>query len=143
MGARDSTGLSRGRQIAWALSTTFIAVVWGVNGLWCKVLGQVPRHEAIVGRVVGRVVGDDVGAVAPVLTVLIGFSELFMLAWFMSGRFARLCAASQVAIVMTMNVIEQLVAPDLLLFGPWNFVNAVAFSAVVVVRQHLHNERSR
>lgn len=116
---------------AWLLATAFIAVVWGTNGLWCKILGQVPRHQAIVARVVG----DDL---APGLTVLIGCSELVMLAWFLSGRWARLCAASQIVIVLTMNVIEQIVAQDLLLFGPWNFLNAVLFCVVVFVRTQLH-----
>lgn len=31
-----------------------IALVWLVNGLWCKVLGHVPRHEAIVARVLSE-----------------------------------------------------------------------------------------
>jgi hypothetical protein len=30
-----------------------IALVWLANGLLCKVLGLVPRHEAIVARILG------------------------------------------------------------------------------------------
>jgi hypothetical protein len=30
--------------------TVLLVLVWGVNGLWCKVLGQVPRHEQIVAQ---------------------------------------------------------------------------------------------
>ena len=29
----------------------FSAAVWLLNGLWCKVMGQVPRHEAIAARI--------------------------------------------------------------------------------------------
>ncbi len=121
------------RRAAWFIATAFIAVVWGVNGLWCKVLGGVVRHEAIVARVVGA------QAAGP-LTVVIGFAELGMLAWFLSGYRVRLCAAAQVGIVMTMNAIELLIASDLLLFGVLNFFFAALFCVVVVVRTRLHTK---
>ncbi len=132
------------KRLAWVVLSIAIAVVWGVNGLWCKVLGGVPRHEAIVARVLAAVVeavnvhSIDVATVAAVLTRLIGVAELCMLVWFVSGRFSRANAAAQVVIVMTMNVIEQLLAPELLLFGPWNFVWASCFCVAVFVRTRLH-----
>ena len=142
---------SRAAQLGWAISSSAMALVWGVNGLWCKVLGGVPRHEAIVGEVLADVVdvfgnvvaiGDvDVDVVAAVLTRVIGVLELLMLAWFLSGHWPRLNAASQITIVLAMNIIEQLVAPELLLFGPWNFLWACCFCAVVVVRTRLHLAR--
>lgn len=107
-----------------------LVLVWGVNGLWCKVLGQVPRHEQIVARVVGE-------AMAPALTTLIGLAELGMVAWILSGLFPRLCAITQAAIVMTMNVIEQVIAGELLLFGRFNLLWAAVFSALVVLRYRL------
>ena len=61
----------------------FIALVWFINGLYCKVLNQVPRHQEIVGRILG----DDV---APTLTVLIGISEIVMAGWVLSRYRSRL-----------------------------------------------------
>jgi hypothetical protein len=103
-----------------------IALVWVTNGVWCKVLGQVPRHAQIVARVVG-------GHVAPALTIAIGLAEVVMAAWWWSGRWRAPCVAAQVAVVLTMNVIEQVVAADLLLWGRFNLLWASLFCVVVVV----------
>ena len=47
------------------LITCLIALVWMANGLLCKLLMLVPRHAAIVARILGP-------AHASVLTRLIG-----------------------------------------------------------------------
>jgi len=117
------------------IATVVIGLVWGINGLWAKILGQVPRHAEIVARVVGD-------AFAGPLTVVIGVAELVMLAWFLSGRHTRLCAAAQVAIVLTMNVIEQVIAADLLLFGRFNLLLACLFCGVVIVRERAVRDRA-
>lgn len=109
-----------------SLLTLLLVVVWAVNGLWCKLLGQVPRHEQIVARVVGE-------ALAPHLTLLIGLAELGMVLWILSDLLPRLCALTQAGVVMTMNVIEQLIAPDLLLFGRFNLLWATVFSALALL----------
>ena len=62
----------------------FIALVWVINGLLCKVLDLVPRHRAIVARILG----DD----PVVLTKLIGLSEIAMAVWVLSGIAGRLNA---------------------------------------------------
>jgi uncharacterized membrane protein YphA (DoxX/SURF4 family) len=80
------------------------------------------------------VVGE---AAAPALTILIGLAELGMVVWILSGLFPRLCALTQAAIVTTMNVIEQLIAGDLLLFGRFNLLWATLFSALVLLRYRL------
>ncbi|MCB0660408.1 MAG: hypothetical protein KDC04_05710, partial [Saprospiraceae bacterium] len=49
--------------------TVFIAIVWQANGLLCKVLNLVPRHEQIVARILG----DNYSRI---LTILIGLSEV-------------------------------------------------------------------
>ncbi len=36
------------------LLTYAIASVWLVNGLFCKVLNWVPRHQFIVARILGK-----------------------------------------------------------------------------------------
>jgi hypothetical protein len=104
--------------------TWLIATVWLANGLLCKVLGLVPRHEQIVARILGS-------EYAHPLTVLIGISEIAMAIWVISRLYIRLNAALQIAIVLTMNVIEFALAPDLLLWGRLNIVFAIMFSVVV------------
>jgi hypothetical protein len=112
--------------VGWGALRVAIAAVWVVNGAWCKVAGQVPRHAQIVARVVG----DDV---APSLTVAIGLAELAMAGWWWSGRLGTACAVSQIALVLTMNIIEQAIAADLLLWGRFNLLWACVFCVVVGV----------
>lgn len=52
----------------------FIALVWFINGFYCKILNQVPRHQEIVARILG----EDY---APILTKLIGVAEIVMAVW--------------------------------------------------------------
>lgn len=101
-----------------------IGLVWLVNGLLCKVLNLVPRHEAIVSRILGD-------AYATEITKLIGLSEIGMAVWVWSGLFRKVNAWLQIALVGTMNVLETWLTPDLLLWGPWNLVFALAFIGVV------------
>ena len=101
-----------------------IALVWLGNGLGAKVLGLVPRHEEIVARILGT-------AHAPTLTSAIGFGEILIGLWCLSGRRPKLCALTQVTLVLAMNVIEQVLAVDLLLWGRLNLVFALGFIGVV------------
>lgn len=100
------------------------AAVWLANGLFCKVLTLVPRHESIVARIMGS-------QYAPPLTTIIGILEIFMAAWVLTGYKPRFCAAVQMAAVASMNIIEFCLAPDLLLFGRLNLVVALVFIAVL------------
>lgn len=112
-----------------------IALVWLINGLWCKVLGQVPRHEAVAARVLGL---NDAGG----LIQLIGLSEILMAGWVLSLVQPRLNAWVQIGLVAMMNVQEFLLAPDLLLFGRANallaagFVGLVYWHSAAPVKQH-------
>lgn len=103
------------------------AGVWLINGLACKVLDLVPRHRQIVGRILG-----DEHSLA--LTRFIGGAEILMAIWILSGIASKLNAAAQIVIVLTMNIIELLIAPDLLLFGRLNIVIAMLFSGLVYYR---------
>ncbi|MBL7841575.1 MAG: DoxX-like family protein [Cyclobacteriaceae bacterium] len=107
-----------------------ISLVWLVNGLFCKVLNFVPRHELIVGRILGT-------EYAPILTKTIGVLEILMFIWILSGIKSRLCSIAQILIVLTMNLIEFFVAPDLLLFGKANLLVALAFTGVLVVYEFI------
>ena len=55
-----------------------VALVWVVNGVYCKLLGGVPRHQLIVARILGA-------QHALLCTRLIGLAELLMAVWVVSG----------------------------------------------------------
>lgn len=101
-----------------------IALVWLVNGLFCKVLNLVPRHEEIVARILG----DEY---ARPLTMLIGVSEILVAIWVVTGIRSKLNASFQIAMVASMNVIEFFLAPDLLLLGHMNALFALAFIGLI------------
>ena len=101
-----------------------IALVWLGNGFYCKVIGGFPRHQEIVATILGE-------EFAGPLTVLIGLGEIFIALWIWSDRFRGACGWLQIVLVLTMNIVEQIMAPELLLWGTWNFLWAVGFSAVV------------
>lgn len=87
-----------------------IALVWIINGVFCKVLNYVPRHQLIVARILGE-------THAPLLTRTIGILEAGMAIWILSRIKPRWCAIAQILLVASMNIIEFIAAPDLLLFG--------------------------
>jgi DoxX-like family len=101
-----------------------IAAVWLANGLFCKVLNLVPRHREIVARILG----DDH---AGILTRAIGLSEMAMAFWILSGIGTRLNAITQMAIIATMNSLEFILAPDLLLWGRFNALFAFLFILLI------------
>lgn len=101
-----------------------MALVWLINGLFCKLLGAVPRHEQIVARILGP-------AHAHPLTQLIGLLEIIMALWILSRWRPRLCGLLQIAAVAVMNNIELIMASDLLLFGAWNAALATLFIFLV------------
>lgn len=101
-----------------------IAAVWLVNGLLCKVLNLVPRHQQIVARVLGN-------THARLLTKAIGFSEIAMAVWIVSGFLPGLNAIVQIAIIASMNLLEFIIAPDLLLWGRFNALFAFLFILLI------------
>lgn len=120
----------------YQILTYGIAAVWIANGLVCKVLNLVPRHEQIVARILG----DDFSRP---LTALIGLAEIGMAIWVLSRVWARLSAVTQMILVATMNVLEFVLAPDLLLWGRSNALFALLFIGLVyyhefVLRRHLN-----
>ncbi len=116
------------------LLTFCIAIVWICNGLFCKVLNLVPRHEQIVARILGN---DH----SRLLTILIGLSEIVMAVWILSGYRKRLNAIAQIAVVGTMNILEFILVPDLLLWGKLNIVFAFIFVGVVYYNEFYLNSK--
>jgi len=106
------------------LLTYLIALVWLANGLLCKVLNLVPRHAAIVARILGP-------AYAGPLTRLIGLAEIGMAIWLLSGIKRRWCVLAQMGLVAVMNTLEYVLAPDLLLWGRANALFAGLFVALL------------
>ena len=113
--------------------TYFIGLVWLVNGLFCKVLNLVPRHQEIVARILG-------GEYAGLLVTLIGAAEVVMAVWVWSRYRHRVNAVLQMAIIATMNVLEFVLAPDLLLWGRWNALYAFLFIFLIYYHEfHLED----
>ena len=103
-----------------------LAAIWLVNGLWCMVLGEVPRHDEIVGAILGR-------AIASPKTMAIGIAEVGMAVWIISGWRYRVCAVTQTTVILLMNLIEFAVVPHLLLWGRWNMIFALLLGVFILV----------
>lgn len=108
------------------IATIFIATIWLVNGLFCKVLNLVPRHQEIVKKILHL---DN--QTARIITIIIGISEIFMAVWILSRIKHKLNAITQIVIIATMNILEFILAPDLLLWGKLNSVFAFLFILVI------------
>ena len=114
--------------------TYFIVFIWLVNGLLCKVLNLVPRHQEIVGRILGEDYSRP-------LTFAIGIAEIVMAIWVLSGFKSRLNTILQILVVITMNVFEFILVPDLLLWGKFNALFAFLFILIIYVNEyHLKNQ---
>lgn len=100
------------------------ALVWAINGLVCKVLNLVPRHQQIVGRILGTEYQQP-------LTIAIGIAETLMAVWILTGFKSKWNAILQVIIVLVMNLLEFTLVPDLLLWGRLNLVFAILFAGLV------------
>ena len=68
--------------------TYLIALIWFTNGLICKVIGLVPRHQTIVSQILGA-------EHAFLFTKMIGVSEVFMSFWIVSKWYRKLNAILQ------------------------------------------------
>ena len=106
----------------------FIALVWLINGLVCKVLDLVPRHQEIVERILNI-------ENARSLTLLIGIAETGMAIWILSNFWPRLNAIIQMIIIAVMNTLEFLLAPDLLLWGKANAAFALMFILLIYYKE--------
>jgi hypothetical protein len=110
------------------ICSILIALAWLVNGLFCKVLNLVPRHQQIVARILG----DEYAMLA---TKTIGVSEILMAVWILTRIQSRLCAITQIVIVAIMNILEFILVPDLLLFGRINIIVATFFILIIFINE--------
>ena len=100
------------------------ALIWLANGLLCKVLNLVPRHQEIVAAIFGQ-------EHARLLTVAIGISEVLMAVWILSGIRSRLNAIVQMLVIAVMNTLEFILVPHLLLWGKFNALFALLLILVI------------
>ena len=114
--------------------TCFIATVWLINGLVCKVLNLVPRHQEIVARILG----DNH---APLLTTLIGTAEIGMAIWILSSIWRRLAAKTQILVIAAMNTLEFFLVHDLLLWGKANAFFAFLFIVVIYYNEFYQSRK--
>ncbi|WP_300358313.1 DoxX-like family protein [Fluviicola sp.] len=120
----------------YTIFTFLIAAVWLVNGLVCKVLNLVPRHEQIVARILGP-------DYSRTFTILIGLSEIIMAIWILTKFQSRLNALTQIIVVAVMNSLEFILAPDLLLWGRLNSVFALLFIGFVYYNEFILNPKKK
>ena len=105
-----------------------IASIWLVNGFLCKVLNLVPRHEQIVSRILGDEYSRE-------LIILIGISEIAVAGWILLQFKSKVNALFQIVIIASMNILEFILAPDLLLWGRYNIVFACLLIAIIWVNE--------
>jgi hypothetical protein len=122
------------KNLIYKLINFFIAVVWLINGLFCKVLDLVPRHQEIVERILKL-------ENARTLTVLIGFAETGMAVWILSGVWPRVNSVLQIIIIAAMNILEFFFAPDLLLWGKVNAIFAFLFILLIYFNEFYLNKK--
>lgn len=96
-------------------------------------LNLVPRHE----KIVAKILDDDYSRT---LTVLIGLSEVVMAVWILTGFKTKLIAITQITVVATMNILEFIFVPDLLLWGRLNSVFALLFISLVYYNEYVLNK---
>lgn len=114
--------------------TYCIAAVWIANGLFCKVLNLVSRHEQIVARILGD-------QYSRLLTIIIGLSEIIMAAWVVSRYKTKLNTVAQIVVVAIMNTLEFILVPDLLLWGKLNSLFAFIFILIVYYNEFYLNSK--
>ncbi len=117
----------------YRLFTFSIAAVWLINGLYCKILNQVPRHEEIVARILGPTYSRSI-------IVAIGIAEVLMGIWIISRIKPTWSAWLQIGLVAVMNLLEFFLARDLLLWGPWNLLFSLLFILIVYFQSFILQE---
>jgi DoxX-like family len=112
----------------------FIAFVWIANGLFCKILNFVPRHQEIVAKILGN-------EYSFILIKIIGGLEILMAIWILSRIKSIFCSIFQMLIVASMNIMEFVLAPELLLFGKINILIATLFIGVLYCYEFVLNKK--
>jgi hypothetical protein len=113
-----------------------IALVWLYEGLWCKVLGGVPRHAAVISSV------PFIGPVGSrIALITLGLAESGIAAWVLSGRRMRQAAIMQTVLLVSMNAGGLIWARRLIPDPPGTILQNFAFLMLiwVVAEDRLHD----
>lgn len=97
-------------------------------------LNFVPRHQQIIAKILGN-------EHARLLTIIIGFSEIFMAIWILSNIQSRFNAIVQIFIIAAMNTIEFILVPDMLLWGKANAIFAFILILVIYFNEFFLNKK--
>jgi hypothetical protein len=116
------------------LLTYSIAATWILNGLFCKVLNLVSRHQQIVSKILQTEHSRS-------FTIAIGIAEICMAIWILSQIKSRLNAIAQILIIATMNTMEFILVPGLLLWGKANSIFAFLLILVIFFNEFYLNKR--
>ena len=112
----------------YKLLNWMIASVWLINGLYCKVFGMVPRHREIVERILGEKFAHE-------FTFLIGLGEV-CIAFAVILKPSKWLTGFQIIMVITMNILELIMAHDLLLWGKYNLFFASIFALILFFNEY-------
>lgn len=99
-------------------------------------MGLVPRHEEIVAEILGR-------QYASIITIMIGIAEAALGIWILYGKYRKTTASFQIIIILTMNMLEFILAPQLLLWGRLNSVFAALFCVLIYYHGYKLNTNSK
>ena len=94
----------------------------------------VPRHQQIVASILGD-------HYARPLTILIGISEIIMAVWIFSRYKSKLNTIAQITIIATMNTLEFILVPDLLLWGKFNSLFALLLIVIIYINEFHLNKK--
>lgn len=106
------------------------ALIWFCFGLFGKLLPADGRHQQIIEEIFNL---NGAGLV----TNLIGIGEIGLAVWIITFRFTKLTVILQIILILTMNVIEYTFADGLLLWGKWNLIFSIGFSAMIGINEFL------
>ena len=116
-----------------------IALVWLYEGLWCKVLGGVPRHAAVISSV--PFIGPAGSRIA---LIVLGLVECGIAAWVLSGYRMRQAAIMQTVLLVAMNAGGLIWAWRLIPDPPGMILQNFAFLMLIWVatEDRLHDARA-
>lgn len=101
-----------------------IATIWLINGLVCKILNLVPRHQLIVANIFNI-------NTSRTITIVIGVLEVLMALWIITNIKKKLNTIIQIVTIIIMNIIEILTSANLLLWGKLNGLFALILVGII------------
>jgi hypothetical protein len=123
-------------KVKYTILDFVIAGIWLINGLFCKVMNGVPRHREIVVYIFGK-------THAVKFTILIGIAEILMAIWILSHIKTKMNAWLQIGIIGTMNLLEFIFVPHLLLWGRFNIIFAILLILAIYYNEFILKKKQK